>query len=449
VDQKFNNFMLKNKKFLEEQASYCVDRLINKLGATDCEVVVANAVSETIEFRNKKIESSDRSDTLAIGVTSYIGKRKSSTSLSYIDKKNTDMMLEKVIEVTKITPEDQFNELPDKELLIKDYDDLLLFDESEINNQEKIKYLKEVEEEALSNDGIIKTNSSSFSQSKTNFIFQNSLGLSTGYKNSSFSYYTDLLAKKNGSGTERDYEYDSKAFINELMKPNELGKIAAERAIRKLNPKKIKTQSIPIMFEPRIANSLLSTLSSAISGSSFARGTSFLKEKLNKKIFSNDIDIIDDPRIKKSMYSKPFDDEGVSSEKIYLVKDGVLKNLKLGSYYSKMLNMKSNGRSSGLTNTYFTNGKKSCEELKKSLSKYILVTETMGGFGNTTTGEFSCGAAGVYYENEDSYSINNFTLGGKLEDMFMNLVLADDLKFKYSKNSPTALIQEGLIVGGQ
>jgi len=441
--------MLKNKKFLEEQASYCVDRLINKLGATDCEVVVANAVSETIEFRNKKIESSDRSDTLAIGVTSYIGKRKSSTSLSYIDKKNTDMMLEKVIEVTKITPEDQFNELPDKELLIKDYDDLLLFDESEINNQEKIKYLKEVEEEALSNDGIIKTNSSSFSQSKTNFIFQNSLGLSTGYKNSSFSYYTDLLAKKNGSGTERDYEYDSKAFINELMKPNELGKIAAERAIRKLNPKKIKTQSIPIMFEPRIANSLLSTLSSAISGSSFARGTSFLKEKLNKKIFSNDIDIIDDPRIKKSMYSKPFDDEGVSSEKIYLVKDGVLKNLKLGSYYSKMLNMKSNGRSSGLTNTYFTNGKKSCEELKKSLSKYILVTETMGGFGNTTTGEFSCGAAGVYYENGDSYSINNFTLGGKLEDMFMNLVLADDLKFKYSKNSPTALIQEGLIVGGQ
>ena len=441
--------MLKNKKILEEQASYCVDRLINKLGATDCEVVVANSVSETVEYRNQKIESSDRSDTLVIGVTSYVGKRKSGTTLSYIDKKNTDIMLEKVIEATKITPEDQFNELPDKELLIKDYEDLIIFDETEIDNQEKIEYLKEAEEEALSNEGIIKTNGSSFSQSKTNFILQNSLGLSAGYKQSSFSYYTDLLAKKNGSGTERDYEYDSKAFINELMKPKDLGKPAAQRAIRKLNPKKTKTQSMPIVFEPRIANSLLSTLSSAISGSSFARGTSFLKEKLNQKIFSKDINIIDDPRIKKSMYSKPFDDEGVSSEKIYLVKDGILKNLKLDSYYSKMLNMKSNGRSSGLTNTYFSNGNKSYEELSKNLGKYILVTETMGGFGNTTTGEFSCGAAGVYFENEDSYSINNFTLAGKLEDIFKNLILADDLKFKYSKNSPTAFINEGLVVGGQ
>ena len=440
--------MLKDKKFLEEHASYCIDKL-NKLGATDCEVLVSKSISESVKFRNKKIESSDRSDTLAIGITSYIGKRKSSTSLSFVDTKTTDEMLEKVIEVTKITPEDQYNELPKKDLLIKNYEDLSLYDESEIDNQKKIDYLKEAEEEALSHSDISKTNSSSFSQSKTNFILQNSLGLSVGYKQSSFSYYIDLLAKKNGGGTERDYDYDSKAFINELMKPKELGKIAAQRAIRKLNPRKIKTQSIPIIFEPRIANSLLSTLSSAISGSSFARGTSFLKEKLNKKIFSNVINIIDDPRIKKSMYSRPFDGEGVSSEKIYLVKEGVLKSLKLSNYYSKMLNMKTNGRSSGLTNTYFTNGKKTYEELTKNLDKYIMVTETMGGFGNTVTGEFSCGAAGVYYENRDGYSINNFTLAGKLDDIFMNLILANDLQFKYSKNSPTALIPEGLVVGGK
>ena len=138
---------------------------------------------------------------MARGSTAYIGKRKSGTTLSYIDKENTDKMLAKVIEVTKITHEDQFNELPDKELLIKDYEDLSIFDETEIDNQEKIKYLKEVEDEALSNEGIIKTNGSSFSQSKTNFILQNSLGLSAGYKQSSFSYYTDLLAKKNGSRT--------------------------------------------------------------------------------------------------------------------------------------------------------------------------------------------------------------------------------------------------------
>jgi len=439
--------MLKEKKELENLAAYCIGKSI-KLSATNCEVKVGNIISETVNLRNKKIENSDRSDILSINITTYINKKKSSIFFTYIDDENTNVMIEKCIESTKLLPDDKFNSLPNKKLLAKDVEDLLLFDDTTISNEKKLEYLKEVEDAALGNRFISQTNGSSFNQSKSNFIIANSDGLLSGYKKSEFSSFTDLVAKKNGSGMECDYYYDSKVYLKDIIKPKDLGNSAAKLAVRKLNPKKTKTESIPIIFEKRISKNILGILSSAISGSSFARGTSFLKNKLNNQIFPNNINIIDDPLIKKSIYSMPFDKEGVKSEKIYLVKNGVLKNIILDSYYSRMLNKESNGRASGLSNTFFEPGKHSYEDLFNSVKKLILITDTMGAFGNATTGEFSCGATGIYFDNDDFYPINNFTLGGKIEDIFNSIILANDLEFKYSKNCPSALITEGLVVGG-
>jgi len=439
--------MLKEKKELENLAAYCIGKSI-KLSATNCEVKVGNIISETVNLRNKKIENSDRSDILSINITTYINKKKSSIFFTYIDDENTNVMIEKCIESTKLLPDDKFNYLPNKKLLAKDVEDLLLFDDTTISNEKKLEYLKEVEDAALGNRFISQTNGSSFNQSKSNFIIANSDGLLSGYKKSEFSSFTDLVAKKNGSGMECDYYYDSKVYLKDIIKPKDLGNSAAKLAVRKLNPKKTKTESIPIIFEKRISKNILGILSSAISGSSFARGTSFLKNKLNNQIFPNNINIIDDPLIKKSIYSMPFDKEGVKSEKIYLVKNGVLKNIILDSYYSRMLNKESNGRASGLSNTFFEPGKHSYEDLFNSAKKLILITDTMGAFGNATTGEFSCGATGIYFDNDDFYPINNFTLGGKIEDIFNSIILANDLEFKYSKNCPSALITEGLVVGG-
>jgi len=439
--------MLKEKKELENLAAYCIGKSI-KLSATNCEVKVGNIISETVNLRNKKIENSDRSDILSINITTYINKKKSSIFFTYIDDENTNVMIEKCIESTKLLPDDKFNSLPNKKLLAKDVEDLLLFDDTTISNEKKLEYLKEVEDAALGNRFISQTNGSSFNQSKSNFIIANSDGLLSGYKKSEFSSFTDLVAKKNGSGMECDYYYDSKVYLKDIIKPKDLGNSAAKLAVRKLNPKKTKTESIPIIFEKRISKNILGILSSAISGSSFARGTSFLKNKLNNQIFPNNINIIDDPLIKKSIYSMPFDKEGVKSEKIYLVKNGVLKNIILDSYYSRMLNKESNGRASGLSNTFFEPGKHSYEDLFNSAKKLILITDTMGAFGNATTGEFSCGATGIYFDNDDFYPINNFTLGGKIEDIFNSIILANDLEFKYSKNCPSALITEGLVVGG-
>ena len=439
--------MLEKREKLENLASYCIDKA-KKYGATDCEVKVKNSITETANLRNKKIENSDRSDILSVDIITYINNKKSNTKLTYIDNQNTDIMIEKCIEATKLLPNDKFNSLPDKKLLAKNTKDLLLFDETSISNEKKLDYLKEVEDVALSNKLIIQTNGSSYNQSKCDFVVANSDGLLSGFKKSEFSTFIDLVAKKNGSSMERDYDYDSKTHLKDIIKPKDLGNNAAKLAIRKLNPKKTKTASIPIIFEKRISKNILGILSSALSGSSFARGTSFLKDKFNKTIFPKNINIIDDPLIEKSNYSMPFDKEGVKSEKIHLIKNGVLNSLILDTYYAKMLNTKSNGRASGLSNTFFEPGKHTYKDLFDSGKNLILITDVMGAFGNAITGKFSCGAIGIYYEKDISYPINNFTLGGKIEDIFNNIVLADDLEFKYSKNCPTALITEGLVVGG-
>ena len=199
--------------------------------------------------------------------------------------------------------------------------------------------------------------------------------------------------------------------------------------------------------------SLLSALNTVNSGFQVAlmAPTEILARQhytLAKEIFPKNINIIDDPLVKKSLYSSSFDSEGVKSKKINLVKDGVLSSLILNTYYSKMLNLVSNGRAGGLTNTYFNSGNISYDNLFNNLKTVILITDIMGSFGNPITGDFSCGATGIYFENNESYPINNFTLAGKIKNIFKNIVLANDLEFKYSKNCPTALIQEGLIVGG-
>jgi len=311
-----------------------------------------------------------------------------------------------------------------------------------------IDYLKQAEESAYQDKRITNTEGSSFIQDKSNFVLANSLGFSMGYQSSIYSASCDVIAKSNGS-MERDYEYTQKRFFSDLKPPEMLGNEAAERVIKKLNPKKIKSEKIPIIFEQRVAKSLLDPFANAISASSFARGTSFLKDKLNKNIFSKDINIIDDPLISKALGSQIFDSEGVKSNKVTLVKEGSLENLLLDTYYGKILKMKSNGRSGGTTNLYFENGTKSFKELLNAHTKALYINELIGSGANIITGDYSVGASGMLIENgEFSYPINEITIAGNLSEMFNNITLANDLKFSYATNSPTLMI-EGMVVAGK
>ena len=438
--------MVKDQEFLETKASYCLG-LAKKLGATDSSVIVKNSISETVNFRNKKLDESNRSDDLGLSITTYIGKKKSSISSSNLLNDNLNILIEKCIETTKNTPEDEFNSLPDRDLFAKEVKDLNLYDETHIENNQKIDYLKKLEA-AASNDKKIVNTESSFTQNKSNFVLANSEGFCDGYKTSSFTASSVTVAKDEKS-MERDYEYSSKCFLKDLGDADELGKLAANQTIRKLSPKKIGSEKIAIIFDKRIAKGLLSTFAGAISASVISRGTSFLKDKINQKIFSDTISICDKPDIIKGQGSRSFDTEGVKTDSLKLVEQGILKHYLIDTYYGNKLNLKSNGRCGGTSNLYFEKGKISNEDLLSLNSKCLYITETIGRGSNIVTGDYSVGATGFLVENgEFKYPVNEITIAGNLKDMFQNITVADDLEFEYSTNSPTIMI-EGMVVAGK
>ena len=438
--------MIKDQDYLTSKAFYCLD-LARKLGATDASVRVGNSISETVSFRNKLLDESNRSDSLAISIDIYLGKKKSSISSSNLLEENLKTLVAKCYETTKITPEDEFNSLPDKELLAKKTKDLDLYDQSHLENDKKIDYLKELEETASINKKIINTESG-FTENKSNFILVNSDGFCNGYKTSSFTASCVTVAK-NENSMERDYEFTSKCHLNDISNPSELGKAVAEQTIKKLNPKKIGSDKISIIFDKRISKGFLNSLAGAISASSISRGTSFLKDKLNKQIFSSSINVIDKPDLIKGMGSKCFDSEGVKADTLKLVSNGTLNNYLVDTYNGKKLKLKSNGRSDGSTNLYFENGNINYEDLLKSHSRILYVTETIGHGTNLVTGDYSVGATGFLIEDgEFKHPVNEITIAGNFNEMFKNIVLANDLEFKYSANSPTMMI-DGMTVAGK
>ena len=438
--------MLEYNNNLGDIVDQCISKA-KKSGATDVEVALIKNTSETVSFRNQKLDESDRAENIGLSLTAYINKKKTSVSSSNLNKENLEKLIGRCIDAAKITPDDDFNSLPDKELFFKSSRELDLLDDTHIENSKKIEYLKEAEEVAFKNPEIVNTNGSSFSESKTEVILGNSKGFKNGYKTSNFTAYCEVVSKSNGN-MERDYEYTSKRHFEDLLKPSELGSNAADFAIRKLKPQKINSGKFDIIFDKRISKNFLNYFSSAITGSSIYRGTSFLKGKLNKKIFSDNINIVDRADIKRGNGSKYFDNEGVKIQNLSLVSKGVLNDYLIDTYYGKKLNIASNGRSGGTTNLYFENGKKDLKDLMNSNKKIFYVTETIGHGTNIVTGDYSLGAGGMMIENgEFVHPISEVTIAGNLNEMFSKMVLANDLQFNYSTNSPSVLIENMTVAG--
>ena len=437
--------MIKDQDFLKAKAAHCLD-VAKKIGATNASVTIGHSISETVNFRNNNLDESNRSDGLAFNIDIYIGKKKSSISSSNLLDQNLNTLIEKCYETTKITPEDQFNSLPDQNLLADSLKNLNIYDDTHIENDKKIDYLKELESAASEHKKIVNTESS-FTEKKSNFILANSDGFCSGYKTSSFTASCVAVAKDETS-MERDYEYSSKRYLDDIKEPKSLGKIASHQTIRKLSPKKIGSEKLSVIFDKRIAKGMLNAFASAISSSAIARGTSFLKDQLNELIFSNSINITDKPDIIKGLGSKNFDSEGVKSDTLSLVKEGVLKSYLVDSYNGRKLDLESNGRSGGTTNLYFENGNQSYDELLKLNSKCIYITETIGHGSNLVTGDYSVGATGFLVENgQFKYPINEITIAGNFKDMFKKIFLANDLDFEYSTNSPTMMIEDMTVAG--
>jgi len=438
--------MVKDDLFLNNLGEYCIDEL-KKIGSTSSEVIVAHSISDDMLQRNGKIEEVTRSEDISIGLTAYIGERKSSISTSNLTKNNIQQAIIRCYEMAKNTPEDKYCGLPESHNIEKDQVDLDLFDDSIISFETKKDYISQCEAEALEQKRIVNSNGVSFTEAKSNFILKNSNGFSNGQKSSIFSISCDVVAKENGS-MERDYEYSSKRFFCDLMKPKLIGKIAAERASARLSPKKIESFNGPVVFEPRVSSSFLSHLISSISGHNLARKVSFINGDIGEILFKEGINVIDDPLIKKGLGSRNFDSEGVNCKKLELIKNGKLNQIILDTYSGKMLNKKSNGRCGGTTNCYFENGNLTKTDLIKDIRKGVYITELFGSGFNSVTGDFSKGGSGFLIENgEVTYPISEITVAGNIKNMFKEIILANDLEFKSRINSPTIRIDNISIAG--
>ena len=438
--------MVKDDLFLNNLGEYCIDEL-KKIGSTSSEVIVAHSISDDMLQRNGKIEEVTRSEDISIGLTAYIGERKSSISTSNLTKNNIQQAIVRCYEMAKNTPEDKYCGLPENHNIEKDQVDLDLFDDSIISFETKKDYISQCEAEALEQKKIVNSNGVSFTEAKSNFILKNSNGFSNGQKSSIFSISCDVVAKENGS-MERDYEYSSKRFFCDLMKPKLIGKIAAERASERLSPKKIDSFNGPVVFEPRVSSSFLSHLISSISGHNLARKVSFISGDIGEILFKEGINVIDDPLIKKGLGSRNFDSEGVNCKKLELIKNGKLNQIILDTYSGKMLNKKSNGRCGGTTNCYFENGNLTKTDLIKDIRKGVYITELFGSGFNSVTGDFSKGGSGFLIENgEVTYPISEITVAGNIKNMFKEIILANDLEFKSRINSPTIRIDNISIAG--
>ena len=450
---------MKNLKKLETEALKVVT-LAKKAGADACDVVVASGNSRSVGIREGKVENNNRSETDTFHLRVFCDQKIASVTTNA--NNNPQALAERAIAMAKVSPKDPLQGLADKTKLFPSDQiearnaELDLFDNTEPNPSIMEKLALEVEDAGMSVGGVSKSLSCGMSWAKSGFILATSDGFSGSYQRSAFSLVGSFAAG-NGTGMERDYEYDTEIYLNDLKCAQEIGKCAGERAVKRLNPRQIKSGFYPIIVDRRVSSSLLSALTSAINASSIVRKTSFLRNKMDQQITSTNINIIDDPHMVRKSGSSIFDDEGVRNEKLTLVENGILKTWLLNSATARELKLETNGRakrgvsgtSPSTTNCYIEAGEQSVEEMIASIKQGLFLTETIGHGVNMVTGDFSKGASGYWIENgEITYPVAEITIAGNLSDMFMNMTPACDLEIKYGTDAPTLLL-EGMTIGGK
>ena len=418
-----------------------------KLGAESAAVMGGENTSINVAARLGKLENIERNESKSIGLQIIDNKRKVNLSSTNFNKDALIELVESAMSMIKSIPEDEFCGLADKEMLYRGNLDLDLVDNYIPENDLLLESSIEAEDSALSINGVTNSEGASSSYSKNKIFLATSDGFYNYKEKTNYSSSISVIAGK-GTKMERDYEYQSKIHNKDLDAPKTIGEIAANRAVSRLNPKKVKSNSVPIIFDPRVSGSLLSLFTGGISGQAVARGTSFLKDKMEKNIFKKDIQIIDDPHVLRGPGSRTFDGEGVESKKIRLIENGVLKSWLLSSQSARQLNLKTTGHSSGVSNLYMEPGDKTNTELLSSIKEGFYVTEMMGMSFNQVTGDYSRGATGFWIEKgQKTYPVSEVTIAGNIIDMYNMLTPASDLKLITGIDAPTILIEKMMVAG--
>lgn len=437
----------------------CIKKSI-KSGADIADAIIYDTEELSVSQRLGKIESVESSHSKAIGlrvmVKSDSGYSQAIVSSTDLNPKSLDNAISRCIDMAKASSIDPYITLAPDELLAESLIDITLEDKIKIGKEELMSWAAKAEEAALAIKGVNNSEGADASSTKSSVAMATSRGFAKTYSATMFSNSVSVVAGE-GTKKETDYDYTVSRHKNQLLPPEVIGKNAGQQTVKKLNPRKIKTCKTPVVYAPRQSKNLMSSLASAINGSSVSKGITFLSDKMGENIFNDNINIYDNPLMKGMISSRPFDGEGVKGKETKIVENGKLASWLLDTYTANKLGLKTTGHATrgtssipypGSSNFYMEAGKISPEDIISDIKQGLYVTDTFGMGINETTGDYSQGAAGFWIENGAiAYPVSEITIAGNLLDMFKNLTPANDLEFRYSINCPSVRI-DGMTIAG-
>lgn len=431
-----------------------------RAGADDADAIAVSGTSLSIDVRVGSLEQAERSEGTEIGLRVLIGKRQACVSASDTRPETIAEMAERAVTMARLAPEDPSIGLAGPAQLASDRDASPL-DMADPNPEPNPSELEEVarraESAALAVQGISQVQSAAAGYGRRQVHLAASNGFSGGYARTDHGVSCVAITGE-GTQMERDYFGDGRNHRSDLISPEEIGRIAAERTIARSAARKPKTGAYPVLFDERISSSMIGHLLAAINGASIMRGSSWLRDAMGEQVLPKGLHLIEDPRRPRVSGSKPFDAEGLQTERRLLVEDGVLQSWTLDLATGRKLGMASTANAARGTssppspasgNMELTQGNASREELIREMGTGLLITSMIGSSINPTTGDYSRGASGFWVENgEIAYAVNECTVAGNLREMLMSMTPANDARSHLSRVVPSLLI-EGMTLAGE
>ncbi|MGI9513783.1 MAG: TldD/PmbA family protein [Anderseniella sp.] len=430
--------------------------LARKAGADAADVLAVDGIAVQVRVRNGATDKVERSEATDFGLRVFVDGASAVVSGTARSAQDFQTLAERAVAMAKTAPPDASLHLQDTSGTADPPDRLELADDARPGTDTLTDLALTAEAACREVEGVTKTDGSAASSGHREIALVTSNGFCGTYRRTGYSISASAIAGE-GTSMERDYDYSSKVHFADLDDAHGIGRRAGERAVRALNPRKMASRKCPVIFEARLASSFASLLAQAANGSGVVRGTSFLKDMMDKQVFARGVSIIDDPLLTRGLSSKPFDAEGLLCEPLNLVEDGVLSNWLLDGRTAAKLDLTSNARAArstggqptpSSTNLWLANGTVSAQDLIGSVKDGIVITSMFSSGVNMVTGDYSRGAAGLRIENgEITHPVSEITIAGNLKDMFIKLTPANDLEMKSSTNAPTCMV-EGMTVAG-
>lgn len=420
-----------------------------KKGATQSEVTTSSASGFSLNVRQGEVDTVEYSRDRGLGVTVYFGKRRGSATTSDITPESLDRTIDAACHIAQATGEDMCSGIPEKQFLAYDYPELSLCHPWSIDVEEGIVMARTCEAYALSLDKRIKTSEgASLSTHRFLLVQGNSAGFLGNFESSSHSVSCQLLVGSEGD-MQRDYDYTAARDPADLRSLQQVASSAVERTLGRLDPRRLSTRQVPVLFDATIASGLLSSFIGAISGGAQYKKASFLLDAMGRSVFPAFVQIYEKPHVLKGIGSAPFDAEGVKTVDRDFVVDGILKNYVLNTYTARKLGLEPTGNAGGVHNLFIKPGDLDQKALLKQMHTGLWVTGLIGHGTNMVTGDYSHGASGFWVENgEVQYPVHEITIAGNLKEMFQTMVaVGNDVDHRRNIQTGSILLEKMTVAG--